>query len=158
MNTKTLLRLAHINKQCDMHGHYEASDQISNVLIKIAASWQSINTNVPMLERMWEWNIVDGDFNDAQRAREKHPRYVQDETMGITKGIIEFNCYSDNESLEKQLHPEEADSDDSGIAEMFYDGHSSLMQGEELGKKFKDIEKEKVFNKYKSLVPTFTGT
>lgn len=148
MNTKTLTKLASVGRQYEKNGQYIEADQISKIVVKIAANWQSINTDIPMLERMWEWRLVDKDFGDAQDARENHPRYKMDETMGIPKGKLHIDmvCEPEN-SLEKQLHPDSSDDDDSGIAEIFYDGHSSLMQGEDYGKTFKEIEKEKVFNK-----------
>lgn len=159
MNTRTLTRLANAGRAFEKCGQYIEADHISNILIKVAASWQSINTDIPMPERMWEWTKVRGDFGDAQEARENHPRYKMDETMGIPKGVFHSKKKSQPEtSIENLLHPEESADEDAGIKNMFYDGHSSLMQGEDYGKTFKQIERDKVEKPYINLVPTFTSS
>jgi hypothetical protein len=150
MNAHQLFKLAKISSYLDYQGMNKESDIISNTITRLAANWQSPYVDIPMLERVWPFSIVDEDFQEADDLRQKFPRYDE-------KDNIELNDDEDGEftSLEVSLHKDESDPG-AGIKFIWYDGASSLQQGSNWGKEIqKHDENNAAGMRYKNLVPTF---
>jgi len=151
MKARHLLKLAKICSKLEKSGQPEHSDMLRVAIVKLGANWQSPYVDIPMLERVWPFSIVEEDFKDADFNRFYFPRYREKDDLELSgdDDELEFN------SLEVSLHPEESDPG-AGVKFVWYDGASSLQQGHDWGKKIEKHDENNASGmRYKNLVPTF---